>query len=72
MDDPVRQLFEEVLGEVQGQGHSGGHGAGGNAAPGVAPPIEPGADGKCVIHDGDLTISQVKQHLDAEGIPVRI
>jgi cyclase len=24
------------------------------------------------FHDGDLTIAQVKDHLDAEGIPVRI
>lgn len=64
----------QAFGPEGTQGAQGTEGAGGpgNQAPTLDGPIEPGEDGKCVIQDGELTITAERPEGSADTVTVTV
>ncbi len=53
-------------------GQAGSVGTGGSGAPDLDEPIRPGEDGRCVVHDGDLTITAERPEGSADTVVVTV
>jgi uncharacterized protein YukE len=63
---------EGTGGDTPGAGAPGGAQSGVDGAPTLDQPIEPGPDGKCVIEDGDLTITAERPDGSSDTVVVTV